>query len=403
MVFLSTALFRARADVLQVSALAAALARAVPALLRSRPIQHDKVNRDDERFKVRPRPPRSRPAPRSETFLKQVQLAVNRSGGHLNLNGCRRRQAGSRIGRGFVATRLNAGSPNPRSRRVVIKTRIVYLQRVGDDAVAAHLRYIARDGIARDSESSQLPYDSTTDRVDLDEFRARGANNRHEFRFIIAPEDAVELGDLRGFTRNLMERAGGRSGDHAGLGSGRPLGYGQSTHAHYARITRAVIDGDRDVVAREATPIGYAAADDSPERIQAVVDVISLVCEPLRHLGRYDFSKSDLPSRVRAFGLDLAFRRGFLRSPPPETIFLHRKLVGSNPAGRAIFQRLSTAKPDAWPARATFARPFIHSLGSRIVAFLVHQPFATRRIVIVPTRSSTRFARLTRRPTSALA
>ena len=35
------------------------------------------------------------------------------------------------------------------------------------------------------------------------------------------------------------------------------------------------------------------------------------------------------PSRVRALGLDLAFRRGLLRSPPPETIFLHRKLVGS--------------------------------------------------------------------------
>jgi predicted unusual protein kinase regulating ubiquinone biosynthesis (AarF/ABC1/UbiB family) len=99
--------------------------------------------------------------------------------------------------------------------------------------------------------------------------------------------------------------------------------------AQYARITRAVIDGDRSAVAREATRIGYAAIDDSPERIQAVVDVIFLVCEPLRHMGRYHFSKSDLPSRVRALGLDLAFRRGLLRSPPPETIFLHRKLVGS--------------------------------------------------------------------------
>ncbi len=99
--------------------------------------------------------------------------------------------------------------------------------------------------------------------------------------------------------------------------------------AHYARITRGVINGDRGTVAREATQIGYAAAGDSPERTKAVVDVIFLVCEPLRHLGRYDFPKSDLPSRVRALGLDLALRRGLLRSPPPETIFLHRKLVGS--------------------------------------------------------------------------
>src|SRR5215471_17468285 len=99
--------------------------------------------------------------------------------------------------------------------------------------------------------------------------------------------------------------------------------------ANYARITRSVIDGDREAVAHEAIRIGYAAADSSSERLQAVVDVIFLVCEPLRHHGRYDFGASDLPSRVRALGFDLAFRRGLLKPPPPETIFLHRKLVGS--------------------------------------------------------------------------
>ena len=105
--------------------------------------------------------------------------------------------------------------------------------------------------------------------------------------------------------------------------------FGTTFVANYARITRGVIDRDRSAVAREAIRIGYAAADDSPERLEAVVDVIYLVCEPLRHAGRYDFPKSDLPSRVRDLGFDLAFRRGLLRSPPPETIFLHRKLVGS--------------------------------------------------------------------------
>lgn len=105
--------------------------------------------------------------------------------------------------------------------------------------------------------------------------------------------------------------------------------FGAAFVANYARITRAVIDGDRTAVAREAVRIGYAAADSTAERLQAVVDVIFLVCEPLRHRGRYDFAKSDLPSRVRALGFDLAFRRGLLQPPPPETIFLHRKLVGS--------------------------------------------------------------------------
>jgi aarF domain-containing kinase len=105
--------------------------------------------------------------------------------------------------------------------------------------------------------------------------------------------------------------------------------FGTAFVANYARITRGVIDGDRNAVAHEAIRIGYAAADSTPERLQAVVDVIFLVCEPLRQRGRYDFANSDLPSRVRALGFDLAFRRGLLKPPPPETIFLHRKLVGS--------------------------------------------------------------------------
>ena len=98
---------------------------------------------------------------------------------------------------------------------------------------------------------------------------------------------------------------------------------------NYARITRSVIADDRESVAREAIRIGYASSDDSVERLQAVIDVIFLVCEPLRRVGPYDFPNSDLPARVRALTFDLAFRRGLLRSPPPETMFLHRKLVGS--------------------------------------------------------------------------
>ena len=98
---------------------------------------------------------------------------------------------------------------------------------------------------------------------------------------------------------------------------------------HFAHVTRGVIDGDREAVARAAIRIGYALPDDPPDRIAAVVDVCFLVCEPLRHAGRYDFGHSDLPARVRDLGFELAFRKRLLRPPPPETIFLQRKLVGS--------------------------------------------------------------------------
>jgi predicted unusual protein kinase regulating ubiquinone biosynthesis (AarF/ABC1/UbiB family) len=99
--------------------------------------------------------------------------------------------------------------------------------------------------------------------------------------------------------------------------------------ARYARICRAVIAGDREAVRGAAVEIGYLRADEREDRARGVVDLILLVCEPLRRSGIYDFGRSKLAARARDAGFDLMFRRGFLHAPPPETVFLHRKLVGS--------------------------------------------------------------------------
>ena len=127
------------------------------------------------------------------------------------------------------------------------------------------------------------------------------------------------------FANYLYQRSTGRV---VLLDFGSTMRFDAAFVERFARITRAVMDDDRERVAREAVRIGYATAADPPERQQAAVDVIYLVCEPLRHKGRYDFSASDLPLRVKRLGYDLGMR-GLIRAPPPETIFLHRKLVGS--------------------------------------------------------------------------
>jgi predicted unusual protein kinase regulating ubiquinone biosynthesis (AarF/ABC1/UbiB family) len=128
------------------------------------------------------------------------------------------------------------------------------------------------------------------------------------------------------FANYLYQPATGRV---ALLDFGATQTFSREFVGHYARVTRAVIDGDLDAIARHATAIGYVTPDDPSERIQAAVEVIMLVCEPLRHRGRYDFAASGLAARARTLGLDLALRRGLLRAPPPETMFLHRKLAGS--------------------------------------------------------------------------
>ena len=57
------------------------------------------------------------------------------------------------------------------------------------------------EGASRDTPTTR-----SRDQVDLRIFAATGSDDRHQFRFIVAPEDGVQLEDLRSFTRTLMAR-----------------------------------------------------------------------------------------------------------------------------------------------------------------------------------------------------
>jgi type IV secretory pathway VirD2 relaxase len=100
---------------------------------------------------------------------------------------------------------------------VVVKARVVRLnpQQRGERApkmrgamsraVDAHLRYLERDGVTRDGERGKA-YSGLENEADGKAFVERGREDRHQFRFIVAPEDAAEMADLRGFTRDLVRQ-----------------------------------------------------------------------------------------------------------------------------------------------------------------------------------------------------
>src|SRR3546814_16104427 len=110
---------------------------------------------------------------------------------------------GARLGRGHTAARFAGANLTPFSRRVTIKTLLVNQQRASPQSLAKHLRYIERDGSGRDGESGRA-YGPQTDEADLDAFKARSADDRHHFRFIVSPEDGPELDDLRPYHRTLV-------------------------------------------------------------------------------------------------------------------------------------------------------------------------------------------------------
>lgn len=150
-----------------------------------------------------------------------MRAAAKANGGPLTLaklRGKARSSAGStrprkgrcsRIGRGQAAVnrlKLSASQrgPGQRMRRVVVKARIVRLK-IGSRAALAHISYLQRDGTTREGERGQL-YGPDNDRVDGRAFVERGQGDRHQFRFIVAPEDGDRLSDLRGFTRDVMRQ-----------------------------------------------------------------------------------------------------------------------------------------------------------------------------------------------------
>ncbi len=122
-------------------------------------------------------------------FLKQVGRKAARTGGRRRSGGGRQqRQSGSQF-----------------QRRVIVKVSIVKMEGRGAGAQRQHLKYIERDSAAREGERGQL-YTERGREEETKDFIEAGKDDRHQFRVIVSPEDAADLADLKGFTRDLVQQ-----------------------------------------------------------------------------------------------------------------------------------------------------------------------------------------------------
>lgn len=158
--------------------------------------------RDDDRFRVRPGAPKQR----GDAFVNKVLRQTSKAGAKLGkAAGKVSQRPGSRLGRGHVAARFAGRGLGANARRATVKVRLVNLAQAGPRSTAAHLRYIEREGVDRQGGPGHA-YGPMTDDADLEAFKERGEGDRHQFRFIVSPEDAEQLDDLRTYTRHLMAR-----------------------------------------------------------------------------------------------------------------------------------------------------------------------------------------------------
>ena len=180
----------------------------------------------------------------AKRFTSQVLRAAQKNGGGLARPLARRSGRGAEKGRGHVAARLVGSRLGPRARRVVVKARLVVHAQAALGSTAAHLRYIQRDSVTREGEPRRA-YSAQRDVADVEAFEAQVDGDRHEFRFIVSPEDAAEIGDLKGYTRDLLARM------EADLGSKLDwvaVNHWDTDNPHTHVVLRGVDETGRDLV-----------------------------------------------------------------------------------------------------------------------------------------------------------
>ncbi len=162
--------------------------------------------RDDD-LQVRPGKIRHGGAGHARGFAGEVMQAARKAGHTGRSFGGRQHATGaSGFGRGRAASVMRSlRSP---SRRVVIKARIVRHAGVKfrSAPLARHIAYLEREGVTHDGAKARM-FDAASETADAKAFADRCEDDRHHFRFIVSPEDAGEMQDLRAYTRELMADA----------------------------------------------------------------------------------------------------------------------------------------------------------------------------------------------------
>ncbi|MGD9844972.1 MAG: relaxase/mobilization nuclease domain-containing protein [Variibacter sp.] len=197
----------------------------------------------DNDFRIRPGRIRSTRAQAARPFIAQALAAAKKAGAGVSRSG--RIVAGnrSRFGRGQRASIQANRLLTARSRGAVIKARVVrHTARAAP--LATHLNYLRREGVTRDGEKAHL-FGPGGDDADPKAFAERCQDDRHHFRFIVSPDDATDMTDLRSFSRDLvtqMEKDLDTRLDWVAVD------HWNTEHPHVHLIVRGVRDDGQDLV-----------------------------------------------------------------------------------------------------------------------------------------------------------
>lgn len=101
----------------------------------------------------------------------------------------------------------------------------------------------------------------------------------------------------------------------------------QRQHA-LGRLMLAGMQDDMEMLKQAAVEVGYLGDSDSPAYVDAIMQLLRMATEPTRDTGGFDFTANDLAQRMSQLLFKLRMENRLWRMPPPDILFLHRKLGG---------------------------------------------------------------------------
>nr|WP_299657009.1 DUF3363 domain-containing protein [uncultured Tateyamaria sp.] len=321
------------------------------------------MTRRNDDLRIRPGRIRDggRTSKQTTRFVSEVMRAARKSGHTGYRFGAKQSQStSSSFGRGrFRRAALNMSRT---SRRVVVNARIVRHQgkRFRSAPMAKHLGYLQRDGVGQDARDADM-FGSERDDLDRDGFAARCEGDRHHFRFIVSPEDAGDLEDLRAFTRDLMTRAERDLGTRLDWVA---VDHWNTDNPHVHILLRGKADDGRDlVISRDYISQGFRARAEELVQLELgprSAREISQALETQVTAERW----TDLDRGLRFLADDHAgiadLRRG---TPEPRDPELRRLMIGRAQA----LERLGLAEqiaPAVWELKPN-AEDTLRELGMR--------------------------------------
>jgi len=129
-------------------------------------------------------------------------------------------------------------------RRVIVQASIKRMAGTGAAKLKDHLSYLERDVTQKDASPGKL-YGSLIHDADAEGFHARCKDDRHHFRFVVSPEDAEQMSDLKAYTRELVSRMESDLGTKLDWVA---IDHYDTAQPHTHLLVRGVRDNGKDLV-----------------------------------------------------------------------------------------------------------------------------------------------------------